>query len=63
VSEPADRSNVGAVLPQSRSNAVAFACRKSNPDILLVQPAENLAATNAPVPLNSAWYRRILLQG
>jgi hypothetical protein len=39
------------------------ACRKSNPDILVVQPAENWAAKNVPGPLDDARDRRILLQG
>ena len=39
------------------------ACRKSNPDILVVQPAENWAAKNVPGPLDGARDRRILLQG
>src|SRR5258705_13665897 len=39
------------------------ACRKSNPDILVVQPAENWAAKNMPGPLDGARDRRILLQG
>ena len=29
------------------------ACRKSNPDILVVQPAEDRTATNTPYPLNN----------
>ena len=41
----------------------ACACRKSNPDILVVQPAENWAAKNVPGPLDGARDRRILLQG
>jgi len=28
-------------------------CRKSNPDILVVQPAEDRTATNTPYPLNN----------
>ena len=39
------------------------ACRKSNPDILVVQPAKNWAAKNVPGPLDGARDRRILLQG
>src|SRR6267142_6825577 len=39
------------------------ACCKSNPDILVVQPAENWAAKNVPGPLDGARDRRILLQG
>jgi hypothetical protein len=39
------------------------ACRKSNPDILVVQPAENWAAKNVPGPLDGARDRGILLQG
>jgi hypothetical protein len=36
---------------------------KSNPDILVVQPAENWAAKNLPSPFDGARERRILLQG
>jgi hypothetical protein len=39
------------------------ACRKSNPDILVVQPAENWAAKNLPDPFDGTRERRILLQG
>jgi hypothetical protein len=39
------------------------ACRKSNPDILVVQPAENWAAKNLPGPFDGTRERRILLQG
>jgi hypothetical protein len=39
------------------------ACRKSNPGILVVQPAENWAAKNLPGPFDGARERRILLQG
>jgi hypothetical protein len=39
------------------------ACRKSNPDILVVQPAENWTAKNLPSPFDGARERRILLQG
>src|SRR5258708_38582000 len=46
-----------------RSDCDACACRKSNPDILVVQPAENWAAKNLPGPFDGARERRILLQG
>jgi hypothetical protein len=36
----------------------ASACRKSNPDILVVQPADNWAAKNVPGPLAPASLRR-----
>ncbi len=36
---------------------------KSNPDIFVVQPAENWAAKNVPGPLDGARDRRILFQG
>ena len=39
------------------------ACRKSNPDILVVQPAENWEAKNLPGPFDGTRERRILLQG
>jgi len=38
------------------------ACRKSNPDILVVQPAENWAAKNLPGSFDGTRERRILLQ-
>ena len=44
-------------------NMPSCVCRKSNPDILVVQPAENWAAKNVPGPLDGAQDRRILLQG
>src|SRR6202022_978323 len=36
------------------------ACRKSNPDILVVQPAENWEAKNLPGPFDGTRERRIL---
>ena len=42
---------------------VGCACRKSSPDILVVQPAENWTAKNLPSPFDGARERRILLQG
>jgi hypothetical protein len=40
------------------------ACRKSNPYISMMQPAaQHRPTTDAPCPLNSARYWRILLQG
>src|SRR5258706_16025607 len=55
---------VGAVLCFDASRlARNCACRKSNPDILVVQPAENWAAKNVPGPLDGARDWRILLQG
>jgi hypothetical protein len=36
-------------------------CRKSNPDILVVQPADNWAAKNLPSPFDGARERRILV--
>ena len=39
------------------------AYRKSKPDILVVQPAENWAAKNLPGPFDGTRERRILLQG
>jgi 3-hydroxyisobutyrate dehydrogenase-like beta-hydroxyacid dehydrogenase len=50
-------------FPMTRRLVNACACRKSNPDILVVQPAENWAAKNVPGPLDGARDRRILLQG
>jgi hypothetical protein len=47
----------------SLGSNVSCACRKSNPDILVVQPAENWAAKNVPGPLDGARDWRILLQG
>jgi hypothetical protein len=39
------------------------ACRKSNPDILMMQPAQYRSTIDVPCPLNSARYWRILLHG
>ena len=39
------------------------ACRKSNPDILVMQPAQDWATKNVPGALDGARDRRILLQG
>jgi hypothetical protein len=38
------------------------ACRKSNPNILVVQPAQDRAAKNGPGQFDGARERRILLQ-
>jgi hypothetical protein len=38
------------------------ACRKSNPNILVVQPAQDRAAKNGPGRFDGARDRRILLQ-
>ena len=40
----------------------ACACRKSNPNILVVQPAQDRAAKNGPGQFDGARDRRILLQ-
>ena len=47
------------------SDVAAFACpcRKSNPDILVVEPSKNWATKNASGPFHSARDRRVLLQG
>ena len=42
---------------------ICCACRKSNPDILVVQPAENGATENLPGPFDGTRDWRILLQG
>ena len=42
---------------------VCCACRKSNPDVLVVQPAENWATKDLPGPFDGTRDRRILLQG
>src|SRR5882762_6715211 len=39
------------------------ACRKSNPNIFVVQSAEDWAAKNAPCPLHGARSGRVLIQG
>ena len=43
-----------------RGMVAACACRKSKPDILVVQPAENWAAKNVPGPLDGARDRRTI---
>jgi [2Fe-2S] binding domain len=42
---------------------IGCACRKSNPDILMMQPAQYRSTIDVPCPLNSARYWRILLHG
>ena len=51
------------VMNESAGSLPTCACRKSNPDILVVQPAENWAAKNLPGPFDGTRERRILLQG
>jgi hypothetical protein len=51
------------VVPTIGFDLLYCACRKSNPDTLVVQPAENWAAKNLPSPFDGARERRILLQG
>jgi hypothetical protein len=68
ISEAISEGNVGLMQAVERFEPekgfrFACACRKSNPDILVVQPAENWAAKNVPGPLDGARDRRILLQG
>ena len=41
----------------------ACPCRKSNPDILVVEPSKNWATKNASGPFHSTRDRRVLLQG
>ena len=48
-------------MTSSRSTT-ACACRKSNPNILVVQPAQDRAAKNGPGQFDGARDRRILLQ-
>src|ERR1700722_3624166 len=45
-----------------RGGADGCACRKSNPNILVVQPAQDRAAKNGPGQFDGARDRRILLQ-
>ena len=40
---------------------VSCACRKSNPDILVMQPAQDRTAKNVTDGSNGARYRRILI--
>jgi hypothetical protein len=47
---------------RATSSSIECACRKSNPDILVVQPAENWAAKNLPGSFDGTRERRILLQ-
>ena len=42
---------------------LACACRKLNPGILLMQPAQDWATKNVPSAIDGARERRILLQG
>jgi phosphate-selective porin OprO/OprP len=52
----------GTVVPNNPVQWATCACHKLNPDILMVQSAENGTAKNTPCPLNGARDRRILLQ-
>jgi len=51
-------------LPANTGRKMKFtcACRKSNPNILVVQPAQDRAAKNGPGQFDGARDRRILLQ-
>jgi hypothetical protein len=52
-----------AHVPRVRRKHGCIACRKSNPDILMMQPAQYRSTIDVPCPLNSARYWRILLHG
>ena len=54
LSDQAYRLHIGVVF--------GCACRKSNPNILVVQPAQDRAAKNGPGQFDGARDRRILLQ-
>jgi hypothetical protein len=54
-----DFASVGRV---SDLGSDCCACRKSNPNILVVQPAQDRAAKNGPGQFDGARDRRILLQ-
>ena len=56
-------SQTDSIIVDLEDAVAPCACRKSNPDILVVQPAENWAAKNVPGPLDGARDWRILLQG
>ena len=51
-----------AVIATIFALTAACACRKSNPNILVVQPAQDRAAKNGPGQFDGARDRRILLQ-
>src|SRR5467141_2383794 len=67
---PTRRSPIGpsagsvdvAAQVQNLSATASCACRKSNPNILVVQPAQDRAAKNGPGQFDGARDRRILLQ-
>ena len=40
---------------------MACACRKSNPSVLVMQPAKDRTAKNVSGPLNGARHRRVLI--
>ena len=42
------------VLKACRTAEKSWACRKSNPNILVMQPAQDWKAKNTPCPLNRA---------
>jgi hypothetical protein len=50
------------VIPDLLGETAPCACRKSNPNILVVQPAQDRAAKNGPGQFDGARDRRILLQ-
>jgi len=52
----------GSTAAAQTAEATSCACRKSNPNILVVQPAQDRAAKNGPGQFDGARDRRILLQ-
>ena len=58
-SPPLRRIAIAAVF----ENPLACACRKSNPDVLVMQTAQNGAGNDAATFRDSACDRRVLVQG
>jgi hypothetical protein len=58
VSVPSAERNHPGLLVEA-----AYAYRKSSPDILVMQSAQDRSAKNVSAPLHDARYRRIFLHG
>jgi hypothetical protein len=60
--QTAAKERAGGWLERRQADGSLAACRKSNPNILVVQPAQDRAAKNGPGQFDGARDRRILLQ-
>ena len=48
---------------ENQDGKITCACRKSNPEILMMQPAQYRSTIDVPYPLNGARYWRVLPHG